>query len=198
MVADRHRTERLNLPALSKEPEMAISLEDERPDALPVVKLPNVNDAIIGAIVDMETGDAYDLKTKLPKVKDNGKPCKRLVLTIRVVRCDGETLVGLADDLHKPIEGELARIIVEGGTWKWWIEAKQNHHIEVGDFVRWQFAEIVKNDTQGHNDYKNRKFTLRKPKPAEQFIVAECEQHHQDLKRSAAAINEPVEATSDF
>lgn len=160
---------------------MGIALEKERAEALPSVRLNAVGDAIVGALVDLGSMDAIDPKTNKPLLNDRGKPRQVQVITIRVISHEANAKVGRGDDIHEPVEGELAKIFVKGSTWQWWIEAKAEIDLEVGDVMRWKFTGTRPNATSGQSDYKDRKFEIRKSKPEDSQLVAECESIHHRL-----------------
>lgn len=161
---------------------MGISLEEDVV-VLPFVKLPDVGDWLSGHIYNMEQKNAIDQETKKPKLKDNGEPRKVLILSIIVAKFSDGALLSSNGENFTPTVGTEARIFIEGATWQWWIEAKKNHKVEVGDVVRWKFDDITPNRKPAQNDFKNRRFTLRKPTEEEATNVLICE----DLYRQATS-----------
>jgi hypothetical protein len=175
---------------------MPIDLEEER-QISPTVKLPNVGDSITGAIVHKQQRDVIDPQTGEKKLKPDGKPKQMLILTILVKDSNGAQ-VGKSGEWRSPEPGETARLFVEGGTWHWWIEATRNHHLQVGDVVRWYFECERENPNPAQSDYKDRKFLVRKPKPGEENQTAECERLYQETQATQAPAVPPVSEQIDF
>lgn len=128
---------------------MPISLEEERPPGLPVVKRTALGQRYVGAIVRVEQRDRLkkDDTTGLvaPLLKPNGKPRQELVVSCLTLP-GSSAPVGLGDDEHLPAPGELARLILKGASFGNWIEAKGalGRPIAVGDVVTQvtEFAQV--------------------------------------------------------
>lgn len=120
---------------------MPITLEEPKAAGLPVVKRQAIGERFIGAVVDQHQRDV--LKNGERVMKDNGKPRQELVVT--VVTMPGSTATAsIGDHASVPAPGELVRVILRGGGFGDWIEAKnslpaitgvQAGQISVGDVV---------------------------------------------------------------
>ena len=159
---------------------MGISLEEEKV-VLPSVKLSEIGSYIVGHLVHMEQRDERDPETRQVKLKSDGKPKQVCILTILVKEFSPGALVGSGGEWRAPEPGDEARIFIQGSTWQWWIEAKKNCRVEVGDVLRWKFENVTPKTNPMHSDTKNRKFALRKPKDDERSNVEICEQLYKQL-----------------
>jgi hypothetical protein len=164
---------------------MGIALEEPR-EVLPSVRLPNVGDYVTGHLIHLDMRDEIDVDTKQVKLNDAGKPKKVQIVSIMITDASDGALIGSGDDLRQPMSGDEARIFVQGGTWKWWIEAKSSIQLEVGDVLRWKFESVTPNPNKRHSDFKDRKFMIRKPRPEEADGVAHCEGRYREIVAAAA------------
>lgn len=176
---------------------MGITLEEPR-ELLPVVRLPAVGDFVTGHLIHIKKGIDKDQQTGKPKLKANGEAKQVQILTVLITDFSDGAEVGLGDSYDTPQAGVLARIYVQGGTWNWWIEAKkQVECVEVGDVLRWKFESVTPNPNRQQSDFKNRKFSLRKPKPSEADLVSQCEARHKQIIDQVDEIENVTLSTDD-
>ena len=114
---------------------MPITLDDGAKAAgHPVVKATALGQTFTGAVVRTIQRDV--LKDSAPVLKANGKPRQKLVVTL--VAMPGTTApVGLGDDIHPAASGEVVRLILRGGAFAQWLDAKKalGRGLQVGDVV---------------------------------------------------------------
>lgn len=119
---------------------MGISLDDgARPSSTPVVKRTAIGERFVGAIVTTEQRDVTKLVdgVRSPVLKPNGKPRQELVVTC-VTMPKSSCVVGIGDDTHAAVEGEVVRLILKGKAFGDWIEQRKAHRggkLNVGDVV---------------------------------------------------------------
>lgn len=116
---------------------MAISLDQDRPAGLPVVKRQRIGETFVGAVVRTTQRDVQktvDGKT-VTVLKDNGKARQELVVTCLAL--PGTTAqAGLGDSNAVPAAGDKVRLILKGGAFGDWITAKNElGQLQVGDIV---------------------------------------------------------------
>lgn len=116
---------------------MPIAL-DQGGSAAPGLKLKNHGDYAVVRLCHQEVRDAIEFGTKKPKLKDNGKPKKQLVLT--GIYMDGTACIttgpkGARVD-EDPEKGGEVRLYIEGHKFGAWIEAKNASKPNVGDVVK--------------------------------------------------------------
>lgn len=112
---------------------MPITLDEPRAPGAPVIKRQRIGEHFVGALVTTQQRDV--LKDGKPALKDDGKPRQELVLTL--VAMPGTTCTAaIGDKAAVPNPGELVRLILRGGGFGDWIEARKSHgELQVGDVV---------------------------------------------------------------
>lgn len=115
---------------------MPISLNDDAPRiSTPVVKRQKIGEKFVGAVVRVEQRDV--LKDGEKVLKANGKPRQELV--VHCLAMPSTTAVaGIGDTIGVPEPGAELRLILRGGAFGDWIEARKTHrngHLNVGDVV---------------------------------------------------------------
>jgi hypothetical protein len=110
-----------------------ITLDEPRTPGPPVVKRQQIGERFIGALVKTQQRDV--LKDGKPALKDDGKARQELVLTL--VAMPGTTCnASIGDKAGVPNAGDVVRLILRGGGFGDWIEARKSHgELQVGDVV---------------------------------------------------------------
>lgn len=117
---------------------MAITLDEgARATGTPVVKRTAIGEVFLGAIVKTEQRPV--LRDGAEVINERtGRPRQELVVTC--VALPGTTApAGIKDHTSVPEPGELVRLILRGGAFGQWIEARNAHRggsLHVGDIVR--------------------------------------------------------------
>lgn len=116
---------------------MAISLDDGARTSTPVVKRTKIAELFLGAVVKTEQRNV--LRDGAEVLNDRtGKPRQELVVTCLAL--PGTTAVaGIKDTTAVPAPGDTVRLILRGGAFGQWIEARRGHRggqLHVGDVVR--------------------------------------------------------------
>lgn len=121
---------------------MPIELQEDAPRiSTPVVKRQRFGDKFVGAVVRIEQRDVQkrDETTGVlkPQLKANGRARQELV--VHCIAMEGTTSVaGIADNNAIPQPGTECRLILRGGAFGDWIEARKTHRggsLNVGDVV---------------------------------------------------------------
>jgi hypothetical protein len=116
---------------------MAIQLDDGARTSTPVVKRTKIGEAFLGAIVKTEQRDVKNNGDTVMNER-TGKPRQELVVTC--VALPGTTApAGIKDTTAVPEAGEIVRLILRGGAFGQWIEARNAHRggkLQVGDVVK--------------------------------------------------------------
>jgi hypothetical protein len=116
---------------------MAITLDDGARTSTPVVKRTKIGEVFLGAIVKTEQRDVKNNGDVVINER-TGKPRQELVVTCLAL--PGTTApAGIKDTTVVPEAGELVRLILRGGAFGQWIEARNGHRggkLHVGDIVR--------------------------------------------------------------
>lgn len=121
---------------------MPIDLNDDvQRTSTPVVKRQRIGDKFVGAIVKFDQRDVMKKNKKTgalePSLKPNGKPRQELVVTC-VTMPKTTTPAGIGDSHGVPGPGDVVRLILRGGAFGDWIEARKTHRnggMRVGDVV---------------------------------------------------------------
>lgn len=119
----------------------------------PVLKRGVIGETYVGAVVNMEQRDM--LKEDKPVLKDNGKPRQELVVHLLTIGTDMRA--GLGDVSAVPAPGEIVRLILKGGGFGQWIEAKQEisrslgRGIQVGDVCYVDTTNAVRYQSTGNH-----------------------------------------------
>lgn len=121
---------------------MPIDLNDDvQRTSTPVVKRQKIGDKFVGAIVRFEQRDVMKKNpatdTLEPSLKPNGKPRQELVVTC-VTMPKTTSMAGIGDLTKVPEPGDIVRLILRGGAFGDWIEARKSHRnggLRVGDVV---------------------------------------------------------------
>jgi hypothetical protein len=121
---------------------MPIDLNDDvQRTSTPVVKRQKIGDKFVGAIVRFEQRDVMKKNpatdTLEPSLKPNGKARQELVVTC-VAMPKTTSPAGIGDSTSVPEPGDLVRLILRGGAFGDWIEARKSHRnggLRVGDVV---------------------------------------------------------------
>lgn len=121
---------------------MPIDLNDDvQRTSTPVVKRQKIGDKFVGAIVRFEQRDVMKKNpatdTLEPSLKPNGKARQELVVTC-VTMPKTTSPAGIGDSTSVPEPGDLVRLILRGGAFGDWIEARKSHRnggLRVGDVV---------------------------------------------------------------
>lgn len=118
---------------------MPIELHEPTKTRLPVLRRRIIGEEAVCMLIDVpiqrdilkRDGDGVDR----PVLKSNGKPKQELVVELLVL--PGTTMAaGLGDEIGVPQPGDLVRMILKGGGFGQWIEAKKAHGgLQVGDVV---------------------------------------------------------------
>lgn len=126
---------------------MPITLDEPRAPGAPVVKRQRIGERFVGALVTTQQRDV--LKDGKPALKDDGKPRQELVLTL--VAMPGTTCTAaIGDKAAVPNPGEVVRLILRGGGFGDWIEARKSHgELQVGDVVEQTIDHAQAYDAQG-------------------------------------------------
>lgn len=115
--------------------------DDNKRTSTPVVKRQRIGERFVGALVRYEQRDVLKRNERTQEMekqlKPNGKPRQELV--VHCVAMPGTTSpAGLGDDTRVPEPGTIVRLILRGGAFGDWIEARKDHRggkIAVGDIV---------------------------------------------------------------
>lgn len=139
---------------------MPIGLQEDTPRiSTPVVKRQRFGDKFVGAVVRIEQRDVQkrDQATGVlkPQIKANGKPRQELV--VHCLAMQGTTsIAGIGDTNGVPAPGTEVRLILRGGAFGDWIEARKTHRdgaLNVGDVVvqkvEWAQAYRADGESQG-------------------------------------------------
>jgi hypothetical protein len=112
---------------------MPITLDTPSTPGAPVVKRTKIGERFVGALVRQQQRDVH--KDGKPVVKTDGKHRQELVLTLLAL--PGTTAKAeIGGEGGVPEPGDLVRLILRGGGFGDWIEAKKSHgEIQVGDIV---------------------------------------------------------------
>lgn len=199
---------------------MPIELQDDNSHtSTPVVKRQRFGDRFVGAVVRIEQRDVQkrDEATGVlkPQMKANGKPRQELV--IHCLAMEGTTsIAGIGDDNGVPAPGDEVRLILRGGAFGDWIEARKTHRggaLHVGDVVvqtvEWAQAYTAegapkggKITTQAVADALPRSTSigfygpLALHEPKDQRMVDLAEAAHR--KATAIVIEQPAEVEDPF
>ncbi len=124
----------------------------------PVLKRGVIGETFVGAVVNMEQRDM--LKEDRPVLKENGKPRQELVVHLLTMGTDMRA--GLGDISAVPAPGEVVRLILKGGGFGQWIEAKAEisrslgRGIQVGDVCYVDTTNAVRYQSTGaHSELGN-------------------------------------------
>lgn len=121
---------------------MPIGLQEDTPrTSTPVVKRQRFGDKFVGAIIRIEQRDVQKRNettgVMTPQMKPNGRARQELV--VHCLAMEGTTSVaGIADNNAIPQPGTEVRLILRGGAFGDWIEARKTHRegaLNVGDVV---------------------------------------------------------------
>ncbi len=126
---------------------MPIQLDEPRTPGAPVIKRQKIGERFIGALVTTQQRDV--LKDGKPALKDDGKTRQELVLTL--VAMPGTTCIAsIGDKAATPNPGDVVRLILRGGGFGDWIEARKSHgELQVGDVVEQTIDHAQAYDAQG-------------------------------------------------
>lgn len=121
---------------------MPIDLNDDvQRTSTPVVKRQRIGDKFVGAIVKFDQRDVMKKDKKTgdlqPSLKANGRPKQELVVTC-VTMPKTTAPAGIGDTAGVPEPGDIVRLILRGGAFGDWIEARKTHRnggLRVGDVV---------------------------------------------------------------
>ena len=121
---------------------MPIDLNDDvQRTSTPVVKRQRIGDKFVGAIVKFDQRDVMKKNEKTgllePSLKPNGKAKQELVVTC-VTMPNTTSPAGIGDTNGVPKPGDIVRLILRGGAFGDWIEARKTHRnggLRVGDVV---------------------------------------------------------------
>ena len=127
---------------------MPITIDEPRAPGHPVVKRQAIGECFIGALVRQEQRAVQkkaDDGSMQPVLKADGKPRQELVLTL--VAMPGTTSpAGLGDTTAVPNPGDVVRLILRGGGFAAWLDAKKSlgRGLQVGDVVTetTEFAQV--------------------------------------------------------
>lgn len=185
---------------------MPIDLNDDvQRTSTPVVKRQKIGDKFVGAIVRFEQRDVMKKNEKTgllePSLKPNGKAKQELVVTC-VAMPKTTSPAGIGDHTKVPEPGDIVRLILRGGAFGDWIEARKSHRnggLRVGDVVvqTVEFAQAYHADgtpkggkitDQATADEVPRNtaigfygpLTLHEPKPDGAEWVAKAEEAHRE------------------
>jgi hypothetical protein len=115
---------------------MPIQLNNDTPRvSTPVVKRTKIGERFVGAVVRTEQRDV--LKDGKKVLKANGKPRQEMVVYC-VAMPKTTAVAGIGDHVGVPDPGDEVRLILRGGAFGDWIEARKSHrggHLNVGDVV---------------------------------------------------------------
>lgn len=194
---------------------MPIQLEETRTTGLPVIKHRAIGEKFVGGIVKFETRDLK--RDGEIQFKDDGvTPRKELVV---VALTKSSTMVaGIGDEEVVPKPGQIVRVILRGGGFGQWIDAKKtiSRGVNVGDLlyldtthaIRYNastYAQLGRLDTQeqvaewetspaniGRKESLGRygDLKLRPPIDAETQFVVECEQAYHLLAKEGISLDD--------
>lgn len=184
---------------------MPIQLEETRGSGTPVVKHRAIGEKFVGGIIKFETRDL--MRDGEVQRKDDGTPRKELV--VYVLTKSSTMVAGIGDEESVPGAGDIVRVILRGGGFGQWIDAKKalGRGVCVGDLlymdtthaIRYNantYAQLGRLDTQEDvaaweqspaNIQRKESLgrygdlRLRAPKDDEAGFVVECEQAHHRL-----------------
>lgn len=108
---------------------MAIPVQEETHTGLPVVKRTAIGQRFIGALAEAPEQRQVHKNVdgvSVPQFKTNGKPRYELVVRLMVMPGTTEP-AGLGDSTGVPEPGDVVRMILRGGGFGDWIEAKKTH-----------------------------------------------------------------------
>lgn len=133
---------------------MAIALNDTSRNGYPVLKRQAIGEISRLAIIRYEQRDVLRRNAQNivePVLKPNGKPRQELI--IHGIVMPGTTAqAGLADQIRIPDPGERVRMILRGGGYGAWIQARRQHRqgmIHVGDVIRQEITYAQAYDAAG-------------------------------------------------
>jgi PIN domain nuclease of toxin-antitoxin system len=155
-----------------------------RPSA-PSIKLRNVGDHAVLAIVDSEWVQETDMATGKPKMKEDGvTPRKQQRIT--ALYCDGTAVVSIDREDVEPDPGSLVTAYLSGARAGFWVDATKElgRAVTVGDKVCLSFARTEKARTLGFNDLKVWDVAIKPNDDAE--LIARCEAAYHERKAKPA------------
>jgi hypothetical protein len=194
---------------------MPIQLEETRGSGTPVIKHRAIGEKFVGGILKFETRDL--MRDGEIQYKDDGvTPRKELVVT--VLTKTSTMVAGIGDDESVPEPGSIVRVILRGGGFGQWIDAKKTlgRGVNVGDLlymdtthaIRYNastYAQLGRLDTQdqvaewetspaniGRKESLGRygDLKLRAATDTEAGFVVECEQAYHQLAKQGIALED--------
>lgn len=174
---------------------MGIELGSSR-TATPSVKLRNIGDKVIVAIVDVTAVPWLEYGTNEQKVGKDGKPRTQDKVTAIVVSGNGVITDNESDREVTP--GEVVSIYLAGHNRWEFIEAKRRltRPLNVGDVMQWKYDRDEKS-TVASNPKKVRTCQIRPPKADEVEQTKRCEQLHHQLRTEGIALDQQSSASDD-
>lgn len=118
----------------------------------PVLKRQAIGESFIGALVHLDQRQTQ--RDGQPQFKPDGKPRYELVVTLMTLQSN--MVAGSGDAQSVPQPGDLVRMIMKGGGYGDWIEAKndfvgKHRPIEVGDFVQVTTTHAIRYESMGQH-----------------------------------------------
>lgn len=199
---------------------MPIQLEETRGSGTPVIKHRAIGEKFVGGIIKIETRDL--MRDGEVQRKDDGTPRKELV--VYVLTKSSTMVAGIGDEESVPEAGDIVRVILRGGGFGQWIDAKKalGRGVCAGDLlymdtthaVRYNantYAQLGRLDTQeevsaweqspaniGRKESLGRygDLKLRAPKDDEAGFVVECEQAYHRMATQGIALEGQAATTA--
>lgn len=157
---------------------MPIPLEDSTP--IPSVKVPNVGDEVIFAIVKVDVVPWTDFTSGEVKVGKDGK--QRTQDRIRAIVISGNASTGKKGDYQPIHPGQEVNVFLAGHHRWEYVQAKKAHGVlNVGDVARWKF-ERTEPSQGGGGDKHVTSVAIRSPKAEEAKYVTQAEELYMQLK----------------
>jgi hypothetical protein len=167
---------------------MGIELGSSR-TATPSVKLRNIGDKVIVAVVDVTAVPWLEYGTNEQKVGKDGKARSQDKVTALVVAGNGVITDNETD--REVVPGEIVSIYLAGHNRWEFIEAKRKltRPLNVGDVMQWRYDRDEKSSVAS-NPKKVRTVAIRPPKAEEGEQTRRCEQLHHQLRNEGIALDQ--------
>lgn len=165
----------------------------------PSAYFPNVGDAVIVGIVDVNEYQQKDYDTGEPKTWPDGGKVMGKVVTGLVMSTTGTAGSGGEKNNGPIAPGDLVTFWCEGGKFYTYRDAVKAHGaVQVGDVMRWARIDDKPPKNARHNPQKVYEARIRKPKAEDGDIVARCrvkrdELHAQQLDAPPATAASPFD-----
>ncbi len=130
---------------------MGIPLDEERTPGAPVLRRRRIGEQFAGGLLKFEQRDL--IRDGAVQYKDNGKARQELV--VHLLTYGGDTAAAIGDVENVPNRGEVVRMILKGGGFGQWIEAKNGfastagRGLQVGDRIYINTTHVIRYESMG-------------------------------------------------